>query len=120
MIRSNGVLVPTRQAYIETFTQDFAHQLSVTCRRTPDKVDVSAEAPLAAEHSKWVGSGPDGTLAHGGTYLAMWRKTAAGWKLRFDLYVVLSCGNKDACAAYRGHDTAVSGLHSSDLPAGTA
>ncbi len=101
IIRGNGVLIPTRQAYIDTFSQDFANPQSVTYLRTPEQIDVSTAAPLAAEHGHWAGTRPDGTLAYEGTYLAMWRKTTAGWKLRSELFVVLHCGDEAACAAYR-------------------
>jgi len=110
MIRGNGVLVPSRQAYIDTFTQDFANPKAVTYERIPDKIDLSTAAPLAAEHGHWIGrsgrsgltdASPNSTPAYSGTYLAMWRKTPTGWKLRSELFVVLTCGDEAACATYR-------------------
>ena len=101
MIRGNGVLVPTRQAYIDTFAADFANPKSVGYQRTPDQIDLSTAAPLAAEHGHWLGTRPDGTRAYSGTYLAMWRKTPTGWKLRSELFIVLTCEDETACAAYR-------------------
>jgi ketosteroid isomerase-like protein len=89
MIRGNGVLVPTRQAYIDTFQQDFSSPQSVSYRRAPDKINLSSAAPLAAEHGHWQGRRPNGTVAYGGTYLAMWRKDSGGWKIRSELFVVL-------------------------------
>ncbi len=100
-IRGNGALVPSRQAYIDLFKQAFADAQAVRYDRLTDKIEVSEAAPLAAEHGHWVGTGPNGSQAFGGTYLAMWRKSKAGWKLRSELFVVLSCGNGPACAAYR-------------------
>lgn len=101
MIRGNGVLVPTRQAYIDTFTQDFANPKAVTYERIPDSIDLSTAAPLAAEHGHWIGTRPSGSRAYGGTYLAMWRKTGTGWKLRSELFIVLTCEDKAACESYR-------------------
>jgi len=108
MIRGNGVLVPSRQAYIDTFTHDFANPKAVTYERIPDKIDLSTAAPLAAEHGHWIGrprrsgsAATNSTPAYSGTYLAMWRKTPTGWKLRSELFVVLACGDEAACAAYR-------------------
>jgi ketosteroid isomerase-like protein len=101
MIRGNGVLVPSRRAYIDTFRKDFADPKAVRYERIPDNVQISNAAPLAAEHGHWVGTRPDGSAAYGGTYLAMWRGTASGWKLRSELFVVLTCADSASCAGYR-------------------
>jgi ketosteroid isomerase-like protein len=101
MIRGNGVLVPSRQAYIDTFAQDFANPKAIGFQRIPDKIEISTAAPLAAEHGHWIGTRSDASRAYSGTYLAMWRKTQSGWKLRSELYVVLTCEDPAACAAYR-------------------
>lgn len=104
MIRGNGVLVPTRRAYFDLLQKDFADPASVTYQRIHDSIEVSAlsaTAPLAAEHGHWQGTRPDGSPAYGGTYLAMWRKTPTGWKLRSELYIALTCADGPACNGYR-------------------
>ena len=102
MVRGNGVLVPSRQACIDTFTQDFANPKAVTYERIPDKIDLSTAAPLAAEYGHWIGrADPGNTPAYSGTYLAMWRKTPTGWKLRSELFILLTCHETAACANYR-------------------
>ncbi len=101
MIRGNGVLIPSRQAYIDLFAHDFADPKAVRYERIPDKVEISNAAPLAAEHGHWIGTRPDGSRAYGGTYLAMWRGTEAGWKIRSELFVVLVCDDGPSCAGYR-------------------
>jgi ketosteroid isomerase-like protein len=101
MIRGNGVLVPSRQAYIDQFAHDFADPKEIRYERVSDKVEISSAAPLAAEHGHWIGTHADGSRAYGGTYLAMWRKTEAGWKIRSELFVVLVCDDGPACAGYR-------------------
>ena len=100
MIRGNGVLVPSRQAYLDTFAKDFADPKSVRYQRLPVTVEISNPAPLAAERGDWSALRPDGSRAYGGTYMAMWRKTKAGWKLRSELFVVLSCNDAAACSSY--------------------
>jgi ketosteroid isomerase-like protein len=100
-VRGSGAFTPSREAYLESLARSFADAHSVTYRRTPERVEVSEAAPLAAEHGHWVGLRPDGSPAYGGTYLAMWRKTAAGWKIRSELFVWLSCQDAAACAEYR-------------------
>ncbi len=100
MVRGSGAFVGSKRDYVALFEQDFADARSVTYRRTPDKIEVSSAAPLAAEHGHWVGINPDGTAGYGGTYLAMWRHTGQGWKIRSELFVVLSCGAGEACKQY--------------------
>jgi ketosteroid isomerase-like protein len=101
MVRGNGVLVPSRQAYIELFTRDFADPKTIRYERIPDKIEISNAAQLAAEHGHWIGTHPDGSRAYGGTYMAMWRGTRAGWKIRSELFVVLVCSDGPSCADYR-------------------
>ena len=101
MIRGNGVFVPSRQAYIDVLANDFADPKAVRFERIADKVEISSAAPLAAEHGHWIGTRPDGSRAFSGTYLAMWRKTAGGWKIRSEMFVVLECADDAACAVYR-------------------
>jgi ketosteroid isomerase-like protein len=100
MVRGSGVLVESKEAYVQLFKQDFANPKAVNYRREPDKIEISTAAPLAAEHGHWVGLNPDGSIAYRGTYLAMWRHTDQGWKIRSELFVVLSCGKGVACKGY--------------------
>jgi ketosteroid isomerase-like protein len=100
MVRGNGVLVPSRQACLDTFAKDFADPNSVRYQRLPVTVVISHAAPLAAEQGDWGAIRPDGSRAYGGTYMAMWRKTKAGWKLRSELFVVLFCNDAAACSNY--------------------
>jgi ketosteroid isomerase-like protein len=101
MIRGNGALIPSRQAYIDLFNQDFTDPKAIRYERIADKIEISNAAPLAAEHGHWVGRLPDGTQAYGGSYMAMWRRTEAGWKIRSELFVVLTCSDDASCAGYR-------------------
>jgi ketosteroid isomerase-like protein len=102
MVRGSGALVATKQAYLDLFRADFADPKSISYRRTPDKIEVSSAAPLAAEHGHWVGLNVDRSDAYRGTYLAMWRRTDQGWEIRSELFVVLSCGVGEACKSYAG------------------
>jgi len=100
-VRGNGSFVPSREATIERFTRDFADPQAIRFERITDKVEVSKAAPLAAEHGHWIGTRPNGKRAFGGTYLAMWRQTPAGWRIRSEMFVMLECHDAEACAAYR-------------------
>jgi ketosteroid isomerase-like protein len=100
-VRGSGAFTASREASIESLAKSFADPKSVSYRRTPDKIEISTAAPLAAEHGHWVALRPDGASAYGGTYLAMWRRTEAGWKLRSELFVWLDCHDAAACDEYR-------------------
>lgn len=100
-VRGNGTFVPSKQASIDTFERAFADPEAIRFERITDKVEVSQAAPLAAEHGHWIGARPNGSRAFGGTYLAMWRRTPGGWKVRSEMFVVLECHEAAACAAYR-------------------
>jgi uncharacterized protein (TIGR02246 family) len=100
-VRGSGAFTATREGAIESLAQSLTNPKAVTYRRTTDKIEVSSAAPLAAEHGHWDALRPDGVSAYGGTYLAMWRLTESGWKLRSELFVWLVCHDTAACAEYR-------------------
>ena len=87
----DGSFVPSRDAYLKLFKQGFdAPKTALIYERIADTVEVSATKPLAAEHGHWVATSPDGSVAHTGPYMAMWRHTSEGWKIRSEMYVTLS------------------------------
>ncbi len=89
VISGDGTFIPSRQAYIDLFVQDFADPRSIRFERIPDKVEISATGLLAAEHGHWIGTRPDGSRVIGGTYLAMWRAIGRRWTIRSELFVTL-------------------------------
>jgi hypothetical protein len=100
VVTGNGSFL-SRERYIATFAKDFEDPHSVRFERFVDSVEMSSSLPLAAEHGHWEGHVPGGPAIFRGTYLAMWRKSEGGWKLRSELFVSLACGDADACASYR-------------------
>jgi ketosteroid isomerase-like protein len=87
----DGSFVPSRDAYLKLFKQGFdAPKTALTYERIADTVEVSATKPLAAEHGHWIATLPDGSVAHTGTYMAVWRHTSEGWKVRSEMYVTLA------------------------------
>ncbi len=100
VVTGNGSLL-TREGYIAQFAKDFADTKSVRFERIADAIDISRSVPLAAEHGHWVGREAGGPVIFSGTYLAMWRKGAGGWKLRSELFVSLECKDAAACESYR-------------------
>ena len=89
-IIGDGTFVPSRAEYLRLFKQGFDHpKQSMTYVRTPEVVRVADDQTLAAEHGSWTATLPSGSVAHTGTYAAMWRQTAAGWKIRSEIFVTL-------------------------------
>lgn len=61
--------------------------------RSPDLIEVSSYADLAAENGSWVGrwSSAKGEVETGGRYFAQWRKVNGNWKIRAEIFVTLFC-----------------------------
>jgi ketosteroid isomerase-like protein len=90
VIIGDGTFVPTREAYLKLFKQGFdAPKTSLTYERIPDRIEVSTDATLASEQGHWIAKDHTGNT-HTGSYSAMWRNTANGWKLRSELYITLT------------------------------
>jgi ketosteroid isomerase-like protein len=100
VVTGNGSFL-TRENYVAAFARDFEDAHSVRFERIVDSIDISRSVPLAAEHGHWVGRIPGGPVIFSGSYLAMWRKGDAGWKLRSELFVSLDCKDAAACESYR-------------------
>ncbi len=95
----NSRHIAGRDSVQALFAKTFADAAFLDYVRTTDSVQVSSLNPLAAEHGHWVGrwQRPDGIQLVQGTYLAMWRQTESGWKLRSELFVSLTCTGSKAC-----------------------
>ena len=100
VVTGNGSFL-SRDAYIASFQKDFEDPSSVRFERMTDSIEISDSVPLAAEHGHWAGRLPGGPVIFSGTYLAMWRNSASGWKLRSELFVSLACKDAAACDSYR-------------------
>lgn len=99
-VTGNGTEL-TREAYLAAFSKDFEDPHSLRFERIVDAIDISTALPMAAERGHWIGRVTGGPALVTGTYLAQWRKTEHGWRIRAELFVVLACSDADACAAYR-------------------
>lgn len=95
----NGGHLSGRAAMEASFANTFADPTFGGYVREMDRIDVSTAQPLAAEHGHWVGRWrrPDGVQVVQGVYLAMWRRTEDGWKIRSELFVTLSCTGSRQC-----------------------
>jgi ketosteroid isomerase-like protein len=100
VVTGNGSLL-TREAYIAAFAKDFENSQSIRFERIVDSIEISDLVPLAAEHGHWAGRVLGGPVLFSGTYLAMWRRTERGWKLRSELFIALACKDAAAGESYR-------------------
>ncbi len=86
----DGTFVSSRAEYLRLFKEGFDHpKNSMTHVRTPEMVKVAADRSLAAENGSWIATLPSGAVAFTGSYAAMWRHTAEGWKIRSEIFVTL-------------------------------
>jgi ketosteroid isomerase-like protein len=88
----DGTFVPSRAEYLRLFKLGFDKpKEALTYERIPDRIDFSNAEPLAAEHGHWIARRPDGQQAYTGTYMAVWKHTLEGWKIRSEMFVSLTC-----------------------------
>jgi ketosteroid isomerase-like protein len=80
----------TREKYLAAFEHGFEQPSPLSYERVADEIRLSDALPLAAERGHWTGRLDDGRILFTGAYSAMWRRTAAGWKLRSELFVLLT------------------------------
>lgn len=97
--RGSGTHVAGRDSVLASLAVQFKDPNFMGYVRETDSVTISTSNPLAAEHGHWTGRfrQPDGIQIVKGVYLSMWRQTNAGWKIRSELFVTLSCTGSKAC-----------------------
>lgn len=97
--RGSGTHISGRDSVLTSVAVQFKDAAFLGYVRFSDSIQVSTSGPLAAEHGHWIGrfQRPDGIQTLTGVYLAMWRKTDIGWKIRSELFVGLTCTGSSAC-----------------------
>ncbi|WP_245860011.1 YybH family protein [Spirosoma aerolatum] len=97
--RGSGSHVSGRDSVLASVAVQFKDPAFLGYVRYTERIDISTTSPFAAEHGHWEGRfrRSDGIQLITGTYLAMWRKTDSGWKIRSELFVSLSCTGSAAC-----------------------
>ena len=96
----NGGVTFGRDSVRAVFRRNFADTTFIDFLRTPDSITVSTARPaLAAEQGHWMGRfhTASGIEDIGGVYLAMWRRTDEGWRIRSELFVSLVCHGPRMC-----------------------
>jgi uncharacterized protein (TIGR02246 family) len=97
----NGTVLVGRDSVRARFRRIFADTTFIDYLRTSDSITVSTARPeLAAEHGHWMGRfhTANGIEDVGGVYLAMWRRTGEGWRIRSELFVSLTCHGARGCS----------------------
>ncbi len=97
--RGSGSHVSGRDSVLASVAVQFKDPAFLGYIRNTDSLQVSTMGPLVAENGHWTGRfrRPDGIQTIRGVYLAMWRKTNEGWKIRSELFVSLTCTGSAAC-----------------------
>lgn len=97
--RGSGSHVVSRDSVLASVAAQFKDPNFLGYVRETDSISISNSNPLAAEHGHWTGRfrQPDGIQELKGVYLSMWRRTEAGWMIRSELFVTLSCTGSKAC-----------------------
>lgn len=97
--RGSGSHVSGRDSVLASVAPQFNDPNFLGYVRHTDSLQISSSAPLAAEHGHWTGrfKRADGIQTLTGVYLAMWCKTDVGWRIRSELFVVLTCTGSVEC-----------------------
>jgi ketosteroid isomerase-like protein len=87
-----GVAFKGARLYRRAFEEEFAAFPDTKYERRPEDIEVSVVRPLAAERGSWTRqwTGQTGKGEMRGVYMAMWQKAAGGWRIRSELYVLLT------------------------------
>jgi ketosteroid isomerase-like protein len=91
-----GVAFQGATQYRKAFEDEFAAFPDTKYERRPEAIDVSSVRPLAAERGSWTRewTSKSGKGEMRGSYMAMWQKTNGEWRIRSELYVLLSCSGQ--------------------------
>lgn len=97
--RGSGSHVSGRDSVLASVAVQFKDPNFLGYVRYTDSLRISSTGPLAAERGHWTGRfrRSDGVQTITGVYLAMWRKTNVGWKIRSELFVSLGCSGSAEC-----------------------
>ena len=97
--RGSGSHVVGRDSVLASVRPQFKDTAFLGYVRTTDSIQISTSNLLAAEHGHWTGrfQRSDGVQTVQGVYLAQWKKTGAGWKIRSEIFVTLACTGSADC-----------------------
>lgn len=96
---ASGLVASSAEELAQLFTRSFSDPNFVTAERIPIEIKLSPGKTYAAERGNWIGSWKSGSgvMSIEGIYLAQWHKVEAGWRIRSELFVTLSCDGSENC-----------------------
>ncbi|MFM6932239.1 MAG: nuclear transport factor 2 family protein [Novosphingobium sp.] len=87
---TDSALLAGRNAQLQAWKREFANADRTVYKRIPDKIELSAIAPIALEHGTWHGVSLSGIDLASGTYAAKWRKSGGEWMLEAEIFLTLA------------------------------
>lgn len=96
---SSGEVVTSGDEMARLFSVAFSDPDFITYVRRPHEITLSPGGSYAAESGKWISrrKSDNGEMSVEGIYLAQWHRIEAGWRIRSELFVTLSCIGSRAC-----------------------
>ena len=86
---TDSALLSGRKAQLLTWKREFASADRTIYTRLPERIEISAIAPVALEHGKWHGITVSGIDLASGTYVAKWRQVGGEWMIEAEIYLTL-------------------------------
>jgi ketosteroid isomerase-like protein len=102
VVTSRNAQYSGRRQNAMAFASEFKSKEGLIYVRTPDKVQVNANAGMAAESGTWVGRWKNGDekISVTGSYYAKWIKTSGHWFIRAETYTLLKCEGDSYCKTF--------------------
>ncbi|MBB4632948.1 nuclear transport factor 2 family protein [Sphingosinicella soli] len=89
VIASSGALVPNRAAMRDAFAHAFAETGFISFVRTPERLEISANAETAAEEGRWRSLWEPAAAGRerSGPYLARWTCRDGRWAIQSEVFI---------------------------------
>ena len=90
---TDSAVLSGRKAQLAVWKRDFASADRVVYERLPERIVVSAVAPIAMEYGRWHGaSSANPADFASGSYAAKWRCFGGTWQIEAETFLTEACG----------------------------
>ena len=90
---SDSAVLAGRKAQLAVWKRDFADPARAVFERLPERIVVSAAAPIAMEYGRWHGASRGNAADFAaGSYAAKWRCFGGTWKIEAETFLTEECG----------------------------
>jgi hypothetical protein len=86
---TDSALLLGRKAQLLTWKREFASVDRTIYSRLPERIEMSAIAPIALEHGRWQGTTLSGIDVASGTFVAKWRQMGGEWMIEAEIFLTL-------------------------------